>query len=404
MSKRTTASPAARYFRLVRKSLAGIRRDMPALAEMGEAMARPILAGGDLAPAGVARFWPSEFSGRAGGLMGIRARRWRPSRGKDVALFALPDPRKWDPAADETLGRLMKSRGQLFVIGRREDLSGLGSTDRFAAFTGGADPNAGLYGLDAFRPLAGLREFEQIVRGWIVTGEFITACIRAGKMPIIWMSVWMEGAMVRNASFIKQDNLREPWWAPMFHEDRHIPPLAPTYAAEQFVGFVESLLTGLEGQLDRLATAGKWLAEAHAAGRRIWTIAVGHSYPMILDLPEKGYPLQWGHSVSDLRRAVSSDLKRGDVAFHLGYSPVDVGDVGRIVRREVRFIYTSPFGRPAALNDHRNLLWFDLPWRPGDACVDVPGYSARIIPSSSSAQTMAYFAILSEMAEQMGWR
>ncbi len=42
--------------------------------------------------------------------------------------------------------------------------------------------------------------------------------------------------------------------------------------------------------------------------------------------------------------------------------------------------------------------------RPGDACVDVPGYSVRILPMSSTCHTMAYFAILSEMAERMRWK
>jgi hypothetical protein len=83
---------------------------------------------------------------------------------------------------------------------------------------------------------------------------------------------------------------------------------------------------------------------------------------------------------------------------------VDVGDVRGILDRGVRFIYSSPYGRPATLGDHENLLWVDLPWRPADATVDVPGYSVRILPMSSSAHTMAYFAIICEMAERLGWR
>ena len=85
-------------------------------------------------------------------------------------------------------------------------------------------------------------------------------------------------------------------------------------------------------------------------------------------------------------KAIPADLKKGDVAFHLGYSPVDVGDVAKIVGRGLRFIYSSPCGRPATLKDHKNLTWLDLPCGPGDACVDVPGYAACILPSSSRAR------------------
>ena len=91
------------------------------------------------------------------------------------------------------------------------------------------------------------------------------------------------------------------------------------------------------------------------------------------------------------------------MALHLGYRPADVLAIEAVLKRGIRLIHTSPYGRPAALEEHKDLVWLDLPWRPGDACVDVPGYSVRILPMSSTCHTMAYFAILSEMAERMGW-
>jgi hypothetical protein len=147
------------------------------------------------------------------------------------------------------------------------------------------------------------------------------------------------------------------------------------------------------------------MAEAARAGRRISTVLVGHSYPEILELAApKDYPLAWLPSVSDLQLAHPDDLGLGDVALHLGYAPVDVDDVQKILDRGVRFIYTSPYGRPATLKDHENLIWLDLPWRPADATVDVPGYSVRILPMSSSAHTMVYFSLMCEMAQRMGWK
>ena len=405
-SSAANLSPAQRYLELLHGRIRAIRRDIPSLVEMGEMMAGPMLAGGRFWVPKVARFWPSEFGGRAGGFMGMtRMPGERPSRKSDVVYIALPDPRHWDATKDETLAGLLRSKAQIFVNGREDELDALGRAGkRVAAFTGGA-AEKGLYALDDRRPLAGLRHFDQFVRGWMTAGELIAACTRHGKMPTIYMSVWLEGAFVRNASFIEQRNHREPWSTPFLHRDVYIPPLAPGYAAGSFLDIAESHLKVLQTQLPRLAQAGEWMAEARRQGRRIWAVATGHSYPWILELPEDGsYPVEWGHPISDLRKALPADLKAGDVALHLGYTPVDTGAVAGVLKKGIRLIHTSPYGRPASLPDHKNFIWLDLPWRPADASVDVPGYSVRILPMSSTCHTMAYFAILSEMAERMGWK
>jgi len=400
-----TASPAIQYLALVRERIAAIRQDLPKLIAMGERMAELLLDGGNIFPPPVGPVWVSEFSGRAGGLMGLKAPGYQPDSTKDVAYFDLPDARSWDPSKDKVLRALMKGKAQLFVIGREEDLCALGSLDRFAGFTGGAAPDAGLYAFDPFRPFAPVRPFDKLVRGWLVAGEMIAACIRGGRMPIIYMSVWLEGANVRNAYFIKHDNTDEPWSVPLFHEGRYIPPLEPGRVSNEFLSVAENILRTLESQQTLLAKAGDWMAETKRAGKRIWTILVGHSYPMILELPgSPAYPLDWGASNSNLSTAVPPRYGEGDVALHLGYSPVNVARVQRILDRGLRFIYSSPYGRPATLPDHERLLWLDLPWRPTDATVDVPGYSVRILPMSSTAHTMAYFAMLCEMAERMGWK
>jgi hypothetical protein len=164
------------------------------------------------------------------------------------------------------------------------------------------------------------------------------------------------------------------------------------------------MIETLDRQSRALTRAGDWMVQAHRAGKRIAATAVGHSYPHILGLPkESNYPVRWGNSYSDLAIATPAELCKGDVYIHMGYAPVNVQKVGAILRRGIRFIYTSPYGRPAALKDHEGLLWLDLPWRPGDAAIDVPGYSVRILPLSAVAHTLAYFSLLSEMAERMGW-
>ena len=400
-------TPAGHYLLLVQDRIRAIRGDIPARNDMGEKMARPILDGGRFFTPRVASFWPGEFGGRAGGFMGLTRRHdLHPSDTTDVAYIALPDPARWDAAGDETLIELLNSRAQIFVNGRPDELQALDSAvvQHVAAFTGGAPADLGLYSLGDRRPLAGLRHFDQFVRGWIAAGECIGALTRAGRMPTIFMSVLLEGAMVRNISFLDHHNKSVAWTTPFFHRDFYVPPLAPGYPAGTFLDIAESHLRTLQPQLSLLARAGRWMAEARSTGHRIWAVACGHSYPTILELPEDGsYPIEWGRNQPDLHRALPRDLTTGDVAIHLGYRPADVSAIMAVLKRGIRLIHTSPYGRPVDLPDHEDFIWLDLPWRPGDACVDVPGYSVRILPMSSTCQTMAYFAILSEMADSMGW-
>ena len=400
----SASSPAAVYLKQIARRIAAIRAEIPRFSDLGQRMAKPLLAGGEIFAATIAPYLPSEICGRAGGLMGIRGSQSGTPGNKDIAYFALPDPRFWKPDEDDALKKLLATPAQLFAVGRPDELPP-NLRRRLAGFTGGARSADGDYAFESLRPLTSFRAFEHLVRAWITLGEMITACIRYGKMPAVYMSIWLEGAMPRNAAFVDHDNLREPWYVPLFHKRCYIPPLEAGYAAGAFLDDLTTIHARLLAQAPKLAQAGQWMAQAYRAGRPVHAIAVGHCHPQLLDLKKiPNYPIRWGKSQSDLNKAVPATIGKGEVVLHLGYSPVNVDDVARILKRGVKFIYSSPFGRPATLKNHDNLLWLDLPWRPADATVDIPGYSVRILPMSSSSHSMAYNAILAEFAQRMDWR
>ncbi len=397
-------SAGALYLQQARERLEGLKKSLGELVDLSRKMAEPLLAGGALFTPPTTSWFGSEYGGRAGGFMGLHSADYVPQSDKDVAFCALPDPRRATTSATELLEKLAASPAQLFVVGTPAELP-KSLHKRIAGFTGGDVSTQGEYSFGEFSPLVGFRAFEQFARMWMTTGELIAACICAGKMPMIWMSVWLEGAFVRNASFMKHNNTQEPWSYPMFHENRYIPPLEPGYVGQAFLAALTAVHGRLESQLPVLEQAGAWMAAAHRGGHKVHAMAVGHAYPNILEITEpERYPIRWWPPMSDLNRAVPMEIGEDEVVLHLGYAPVDTGDVGRIVDRGVKLIYTSPYGRPAGLKDHPNLLWFDLPWRPTDATVDIPGYSVRILPMSSSAQALAYNAMMAEFAQAMQWR
>jgi hypothetical protein len=378
------ATPATEYLDVISQRIGGIRREVPKLTEMGEQMAGHLLAGGNIFVPAVSPYWASEFTGRAGGLMGIAtgdyAGPYVPTSDNDVAFTTLP--RKWSEKTRRAWSALAETPARIFVIGDEGESQARG--DGAATFTGLGEGS---------HAASNIRPFEELVRGWIVTGELISACTRAGRMPHIWMSVWLEGALVRNASFFKHDNLREPWKVPVFHERIYVPPMEAGHVAGEFLRELERIHGVLVGQAKVLGRASKWIQDAKRAGRKVSMVAVGHAYPEILEADENELPVSWSKSISDVSRAHPAELGEGDVAIHLGYAPVEAAHVGELLARKVKFVYSSPYG-PRDLPEHANLIWLEMPWRPADATVDVPGYSVRILPMSSSVHTMAYFAML----------
>src|SRR5262245_40051886 len=102
---------------------------------------------------------------RGGGVVGLGPADYVGGSGRDVAFTTLPA----NVGDDPRWRKLMESKAQIFVIGRAEDVSGAASVERFAGFTGGVDPGEGLFAMGELKPLAPLRPFEQLVRGWAPT-------------------------------------------------------------------------------------------------------------------------------------------------------------------------------------------------------------------------------------------
>ena len=89
--------PAARFLELIRQRIDAARAELPKLIDLGERMAQPLLSGGALFAPDLGTFWPHEFAGRAGGLMGLAPSNYVAQSGDDVAFTTLPDPRRVKP-------------------------------------------------------------------------------------------------------------------------------------------------------------------------------------------------------------------------------------------------------------------------------------------------------------------
>src|SRR5438270_13997037 len=116
-----SSQPAARYFDLIRQRIQRVRADVPKLIATGERMADALLAGGSLYTPQIGTYWPSEFGGRAGGIMGLKPATYVARSPNDVAFTTLPDPRAWNPKEDSRWRALIDSPAQIIVIGPESD-------------------------------------------------------------------------------------------------------------------------------------------------------------------------------------------------------------------------------------------------------------------------------------------
>src|SRR5690606_10145487 len=135
-------------------------------------------AGGNIYTPPIARFWPYEFGGRAGGLMGIPGKLELPKSAKDIAFIALPDVRNFKPAEHEDFQKLIKLPAQIVVNGAANEWPAGVKPKKKPIFLGGYDVASGEYAYRGYGPLTTLRPLGQFLNGWCTTGEAIAACTR----------------------------------------------------------------------------------------------------------------------------------------------------------------------------------------------------------------------------------
>ena len=76
-------------------------------------------------------------------------------------------------------------------------------------------------------------------------------------MPMIYMSIWFEGANARNSEFLRKHGATKRRRAELFHTDlrgekarAYVPPLAAGYAGKSFLAGVERIRSSLVRQED----------------------------------------------------------------------------------------------------------------------------------------------------------
>ncbi len=374
--------PALQYVQAVLAVLDRLEGNLGSTGHLASEAASRLVNGGRLHAVDDGGAFVAEVAGRSGGMMMLSALEASTAvKEGDVVIAGTSD---LEPDAQaQQLRRLAAAGAMIVLVGSSESpLRNLVSAFIDNGLPKGTAPLVRLRG----RQICPGSTVANIAAAWVFIGELVAACTRLGKMPTMYLSVYIPASKAWNACYIGQP----------FHDDRTIMPLASGSLGEVYLSSIRRCCLGLRNtQLPSFAEAGRMAADARAAGHTAWYCWNGHHLGGQLGLP--GDP-------DLLRPGVPADLALAaeDVFVWLGYYDLPEPELAMVERARCQSIWIcgARSVNPVPLVPGRVVI--DPYWGFGDASVAIPGYDVRILPPSGVIQTACLWMLVAEMASSFG--
>src|SRR4051794_33662595 len=210
-------APAVAYLSALSESIVRSRAQMPRIIDSADAAAKRVTAGNHLYADGSQPEFAQELIDRAGGLEGIKPAPRRVNR-FDVILYGV---RSRVEAPDQAKISSWRSQGAYVVAFASAALSDNKYFPPDALIDSG--PREGVALADG--RICPIDSVVNVVNAWAWTGEFVAACTRFGRMPVLLQSYHRPGGRERDQRYSGQ----------MFHDDIGIsPPIGSGLLANQY--------------------------------------------------------------------------------------------------------------------------------------------------------------------------
>jgi hypothetical protein len=352
------APSAENYLSRLQDTIGQNRSKLPSITRSADQAARQFITGGNLWAAGRQIDFISESCGRAGGLMAIAPLNKQAPTNHDIILYAVP-------------GRI-----------NDEDTRIIEQFQKHGAMVVKFESPAGVFE-DHF-PLDTVDNESHL---WAWTGEFVAACTRLGKMPVLYQSYGLPGGIERGKRYQGR----------RFHEDLTVKPIAPGVLGKLYLDEIESMLASIqETQMPKILQAARWWREVPTVSAL--TLVIGHMFPRhgqdprSLSFSEFAAASAWEHR--NLRDAVHPPR----FLLYVGYQFAPEELLEQAKTGELKLVYSDV--RPAQPPEPAsNILYINPAWPLTDGCVTVPGYDIPILPASGVVQAAIYWTIASERAK-----
>lgn len=376
------------YYTWITQCLKAIEADVPRITASAEAAAEPFVSDGYAICAWGDPPFVEEFTGRAGGIMPVS--RIRPTE-RDVAkAIILVCPRQDRLEADLKQAARLRRPDNIVVL-FAGPLTKKAAQDVDAQFDyvvhtraaehGGLIESDGKWIIPTDRAAA-------IAALWTWTGEFVGACTRLGRMPVMWQSLSVPGSEKRAAKYKRLK----------FHNNTPA-PMRPGLLGRSYLTELSSGVQAVHArERSSIAALVRQIAEAKAAGKTFYVCGAGHATRHRPD------------SITDPRiftfLAESTPgvlFQPGDLLLCNGYDAhwldAQLGPISRQCRKlggKVAWSLTTYGGQPVP-GVERGETVIDQHWELGDAIVTVPSYDIRILPSSGVIAEAVLWMVTAEV-------
>ncbi len=369
------ASPGLEYLHRLHAGIESARRQMPAIIESAHVAAKRIAAGGRLFVAGSQQDFCDELVGRAGGLQAIAPApraidEFR--RGEDVVLYAARSVLGPNDLLKITRFREAGVLVIAFASARQSDLRHFKPD---TLIDSGDEPGLAL----ADGHVAPTDTVLNILNGWTWTAEFISACTRVDKMPVVYQSYHLPGGRERAAKYTGRT----------FHDDVKIPPIGTGVLGMMYLDRIEEYLSAVQNEsADSIRIAAAWMNDAGVD--RSALAVMGHMCPAHYQDPRA--PQHFGKIV----RIEGNAPKAPDAAFvcFLGYQHAPQLAIDASQLRHSKLLYSSV--ERAQGDQATYIAYVDPHWPLADGCVAISGYDVPACPASGVVQAAICWSLVSE--------
>lgn len=250
---------------------------------------------------------------------------------------------------------------------------------RVVTFDSGAGLFRGQFPLDTVVNVVGL---------WAWIGEFVAACTRHGKMPVLYQSYGLPGGIERGKRY--EDK--------RFHDDLAIKPIGEGALGRQYLSKIEQMLNALEeGEMKKIQQAGEWWRQVSSESSL--TLVTGHMFPRHAQDPRAPALSKFAAAATWEKPELGKERPLPPFVLYLGYQLAPDELIRQAKVSGTKLAYSSVRAAKSA-EPSRNILYLDPKWPLTDGCVEVPGYDVPILPASGVMQAALLWTLAAERGEE----